>query len=53
MCATPIRNKRGLGNIGLAYASTVTEASKRTIIAAITRGKSPVRNMVVTLADGH
>jgi len=48
MRATPICNKEGFGDIGLAYASTVMDPTKRTIITVITRSKSPTRNMEVT-----
>jgi hypothetical protein len=47
--ATPICNKGGLGDIGLAYVSTVMKVTKTTIIAVITRSKSPTRSMQVTL----
>jgi hypothetical protein len=52
LCATPICNKWDLGNLGLAYASTVREATKRTIIAATTRSESPVCN-TESLSDGQ
>ena len=50
MCDIPVCNNGGPGKIAFAYASTTTEASKRTIPAAIKRSSFSVHNMEVTLA---
>ena len=50
MCDIPVCNNAGPGKIAFAYASTTTEASKRTIKAEIKRSSFSVRNMEVTLA---
>ena len=48
---TPICNNGGPGKMAFAHASTTTEASKRTIMAANKRSSSSVRNMEVPLAE--
>jgi hypothetical protein len=49
--ATPISNKLGLARIGAAHANTVTKATKTTIIAAIMRIPTPIRDVDGTVVE--